>query len=455
MKFDKLFEELSKYLPIETTDSGNELIRIPNGGIKVRVGNYGSDIEDDTYANVVCVSRHFVSKPIYEISIKSSFTGKDYILKTTADHTCMRISDKEDAEGNFVFEQVSAKDLKKGDNLCICDIETWFGHEECDTKVPITKISVDENKDGSWVYDLEVDSSKHVYFANGVLVHNSQFINLSPITKFVLGKDGKDQEIPFSKASEDEQKKVISDAYHIVDLANENVANLVNDTCHTSHGDVLHYSLEYIAAEGMYFKKKHYIVRKVLSDDIACNKFKYSGISVKKAEIPESMKDFLKKIYESTMTEEWSESKYRKEVENAYSQFIKLDWTDIAYYKKYRTLKQTISLTESEKGAGVHARAANFYNQLIEKLGIAGKYSKIGVGDEFRYAYILPTNEYGMDCIAFKDSFPEEFRKMFKPDYEKMFEKIFTKSLENYVNIMHYRTADPTKMEEDPDFVIF
>ena len=455
MRFDKLFEELSKYLTVETSTSGNELIRIPNGGIKVRVGNYGSDIEDDTYANVVCVSRHFVSKPIYEISAKSTFTGKEYVLKTTADHTCMRISDKEDVDGNFVFEQVSAKDLSEGDNICICDIETWFGHEECDTKVPITGISIDENKNGLWVYDLEVDSSKHVYFANGVLVHNSQFINLAPITRFILGKDRKDPEIPFSKASEDEQKKVISDAYHIVDLANKNVAKLVNDTCHTLHGDVLHYSLEYIAAEGMYFKKKHYIVRKVLSDNIACNKFKYSGISVKKAEIPESMKDFLKKIYESTMTEDWSEARYRKEVESAYSQFVQLDWTDIAYFKKYRTLKQTISLTESEKGAGVHARAANFYNQLIEKLGIAGKYSKIGVGDEFRYAYVLPTNEYGMDCIAFKDSFPEEFRTMFKPDFEKMFEKIFTKSLENYVKIMHYRTADPTKMEEDPDFVIF
>ena len=46
-------------------------------------------------------------------------------------------------------------------------------------------------------------------------------------------------------------------------------------------------------------------------------------------------------------------------------------------------------------------------------------------------------------------------RLMFKPDYDKMFEKIFTKSLENYVKIMHYRTADPTKREEDPEFEIF
>lgn len=453
MRFDELFENVSNLLPVGTTSTGNEMIWIPNGGIKIRVGNYGSKDNSDTYANVTCISRHFVKKPIYSISLHSEFTGKDYLLKTTADHTCMRITG-ENEEG-FEIERIPANYLAIGDYLCICDVESWFGHDECDTKVPITNIDVDENENGMWVYDLEVDSDKHVYFANGVLVHNSQFINLSPITRDVLKTDGKDLETPFSDVSEDERKKVIEDAYHIVDMANDNVAKLVNRSCYTKHGDILHYSLEYIAAEGMYFKKKHYIVRKILSDDLPCNEFKYSGISVKKAEIPESMKDFLKRIYESTMTEDWSEAKYRKEVDLAYSEFIKLDWEDISYFKKYRTIKQTLSLTESEKGAGVHARAANFYNQLIERLGIAGKYSKIGVGDEFRYSYILPTNEYGMDCIAFKDSFPDEFRKLFKPDYEKMFDKIFTKSLENYVKMMHYRTADPTKLEEDPDFIIF
>lgn len=453
MRFEELFEKISKLLPIEITSTGNEIIRIPNGGIKIRVGNYGSKDGSDTYANVICISRHFVTKPIYSISLHSEFTGKDYLLKTTADHTCMRINGEN--EDGFEIERITANSLSIGDNLCVCDVETWFGHDECDTKVPITNIEIDKNENGMWVYDLEVDSEKHVYFANGVLVHNSQFINLSPITRNILSSDGKDLETPFSEVSEEEKKKVIDDAYHIVDMANDNVAKLVNRSCYTEHGDILHYSLEYIAAEGMYFKKKHYIVRKILSDDLPCNKFKYSGISVKKAEIPESMKDFLKRIYESTMTEEWSEAKYRKEVDHAYSEFIKLDWEDISYFKKYRTIKQTLSLTESEKGAGVHARAANFYNQLIERLGIAGKYSKIGVGDEFRYSYILPTNEYGMDCIAFKDSFPSEFRKLFKPDYEKMFDKIFTKSLENYVKMMHYRKADPTKLEEDPDFVIF
>ena len=72
MRFDSLFDELSKRLSVETTDSGNQIIRIPDGGVRVRVGNYGSDDDNDTYANVVCVSRHFVSKPIYTLTDRKS-----------------------------------------------------------------------------------------------------------------------------------------------------------------------------------------------------------------------------------------------------------------------------------------------------------------------------------------------------------------------------------------------
>ena len=457
MRFDHIFSEFSKILPVETTPTGNELIRVPKGALKVRVGNYGSSYSDpDARADVTVISRHFVTKPIFSITVSKDAKSDDtLVLRTTNDHTCMRVSSESDDDGNFIFEQVAAKDLKVGDFLCVNNPEEWFGEMQCDTRMPILAISVDDNADGQWVYDLEVDAPNHVYFANGVLVHNSQFINLAPITQQVLALSGKSDELAFSEASKDEQQKVIDEAYHIVDLANEHVANLVNKTCHTAHGDILHYSLEYIAAEGMYFKKKHYIVRKILSDNLPCDKFKYSGISVKKAEIPASMKDFLKRIYETTMKEIWSEERYRKEVEAAFNKFIALDWVDIAYYRKYRTPKRAISLTESEKGAAVYARSANFYNQLIEKLGIAGKYPKIGIGDEFRYLYVLPTNEYSMDCIAFKGEFPNEFRALFKPDYEKMFEKIFTKSLENYVAIMKYRKMDPTRREEAPEFSIF
>jgi hypothetical protein len=177
---------------------------------------------------------------------------------------------------------------------------------------------------------------------------------------------------------------------------------------------------------------------------------------VKKSEIPEKMKTFLKDVYESTMTtNDWNEKHYSKAVLDAYSNFKSLDWNDLAFYKKLRTAKDAISTFESEKGAGAHARAANIYNGLLRHLGLGGKYPEIGQGDEMRYAYILPTNIYGIDVIGFKERIPDEFRSMFTVDYEKMFKIIFTNSLENYVSIMNYTTENPSKQTEDPSFDIF
>ena len=503
IQFEKLWDALSKKLPVEEvhkSDTPNFIIRVPKGKVRVRVGDYGSGVDNmfkrkrsDTFSDVVCISRHFVKKPIYTINV--AYITKDCIfkLRTTNDHTCAIYNEKyheleekirnnrcianpEDYTIDKTISFVSAKELKPGD--CIPFLEpTDELYDDFDGECLVTRnrdngeitsksyasdgvgvvdsVEVDENKDGMWVYDLEVSSGRHVYYANRILVHNSQFINIAPITQRKCREFGLAESTRFSALPDEAKQSIIKDAYHILDLVNANVEQLINTNCHTSQGKVLHYALEYIAAEGFYFKKKHYIVHKILSDDLPCDKFKYSGISVKKAEIPAEMKTFLKDIYESTMTQEWTEGDYVNSVNSAYRKFITLDWDKMSYYKKLRTPKVALSLTQSEKGAGAHARAANFYNGLIEELGLGGKYPVIGIGDEMRYSYILPTNVYGQDVIGFKDTFPDEFRSLFKPDYNKMFNKIFTKSLENYVNIMGYSTFDPTKAVEDATFDIF
>jgi len=511
LNIGRLWDILSSKMDVEEVkngDNSNFLIRPNSGTVKVRVGDYGSGVfsmfdrkRSDTYSDVVCISRHFVTKPIYTIRASRVSDGKKFILKTTNDHTCSYYNDLFDEmlekldshecidePDKYSIENLigfkSAKELKVGDKLPVLeefiDKAKDFTMAECKRvfdgeqesyayaggdpmfslyastgAATVESVEEDPNEQGCWVYDLEVKSGMHVYYANGVLVHNSQFINLSPITKSKCREAGISEDTRFSELPENVKKAVVDDAYNIMKLVNANVEQLINTNCYTTQGSVLRYALEYIAAEGFYFKKKHYIVHKIISDDLPCDKFKYSGISVKKAEIPASMKTFLKDIYETTMTRRWSESDYISAVNEAYRKFIKLDWGDMSFYKKLRTPKAAISLTKSEKGAGVHARAANIYNGLLEELNIGGKYPNIGIGDEMRYSYVLPTNPYGLDVVGFKGVFPDEFRTMFHQDYNKMFEKIFTKSLENYVNIMNYSKFDPTKSVEDASFDIF
>jgi hypothetical protein len=296
-----------------------------------------------------------------------------------------------------------------------------------------------------YYYDMEIEDGNHSYFSDGVLVHNSQFIDISPITRKSCRKENISESTLFHNLPKQVVEDIDRTTDELLDRINKNVAECVNRECHTTQGIKLHYAKEYLAAEGFYFAKKHYIVHKVFDDGKPCDKFKYSGISVKKAEIPACMKTFLKDIYESTMAKDWNESDYVKHVKKAYDTFCSLDWDDVSYYKKYQTEKAATGLCSSEKGAGVHARGANFYNNLIDKMGISGKYEKIHIGDEMRYCYVTPDNVYGMDVIAFKGKFPQEFRDIFHIDYGTMFQKIFTKSLETFVEIMKYAEFDPNK----------
>ena len=503
MRIDELYDKLADRFGVEEVvgaDGGhpNMVVRPSIGYAKIRVGDYGSGVDDgfrrtmaDTYSSIVAISKHFVTKPLYRITVANG--EKRASVVTTNDHTCAVYNDlyremMEDLHVRHVtwtestFEKYSlgnlvsfkaAKDLnvgdkvpffkdpfndgENGDKVFIKAYETMavVNNYGCDAAATVESVEEIDNSEGRFVYDIEVESGRHVYYANGILVHNSQFINLSPITRMKCREAGVDEGTRFSELPKDVRETVVKEAYHILDEVNANVERLIDGACHTSQGNVVHYSLEYIASEGFYFKPKHYIVHKVIEDDRPCDKFKYSGISVKKAEIPAEMKTFLKDIYEHTMTDDWHESDYVKRVEAAFNNYLSLDWNQLAYYRKYRTPKDSVSLTESVKGAGVHARAANIYNNLLKELGLGGKYPEISIGDEFRYSYVLPTNRYGVDVIGFKGSFPEEFRSIFTPDYITMFDKIFTKSLENYIRIMGYEKIDPSKRTEDPSFDIF
>jgi hypothetical protein len=487
MKIEDLYEKLSKRfgfdkIPNYFNGHSNYVVRPTIGYAKVRVGDYGSDVDDyskrtlsDTYSSIVAISKHFVTKPLYKITAVKDSDGEKISVITTNDHTCAVYNDvyhemlKDIHERHITFTDETfkkydsdkiisfkaAKDLKIGDIIPCSEEKMPILHHFCDSSAKITAVEEIDNSEGRYVYDIEVESGRHVYYANGILVHNSQFINLSPITKTKCREFGISESTRFSELPENVRKAVVDDAYHILDIVNANVEKLINTNCHTSQGNVVHYSLEYIAAEGFYFKPKHYIVHKIIEDDLPCNKFKYSGISVKKAEIPAEMKSFLKEVYEHTMTDEWHESDYLKKVEEAFNKYNTLDWGQLAFYKKYRTKKEAVSMTESEKGAGAHARAVNIYNGLLKELNLGGKYPEISIGDEFRYSYVLPTNRYGVNVIGFKGEFPREFRDIFTPDYTTMFEKIFTKSLENYINIMGYEKIDPSKRTEDPSFDIF
>jgi len=143
------------------------------------------------------------------------------------------------------------------------------------------------------------------------------------------------------------------------------------------------------------------------------------------------------------LVERWDANKYSEELHKIWETFITLTYDDVAFNKGYNTEKETAGFLRAGKGAGAHARAVIYYNQLIEKFGLLNKYDKIPVGSNMSYVYINKNNPYGIDVIAWTDEFPEEFKGLFQINYKTMFSKVVLGPLKRVIEINRWPTRHP------------
>lgn len=229
---------------------------------------------------------------------------------------------------------------------------------------------------------------------------------------------------------------------------NKFIQNLVKEYYHTENSEVLRYSLEYIADTGIYEAKKHYGVRKILAEGPEIvDKIKYSGIELKKGNIPPTVKEFLAAIYSGVLRDNWNANNFKNYLNHAYDRFIKLNIDEISFWKGYGTERESVGFLEMAKGTTGIAKACTFYNQLLENLGIGRKYEQILVGDKVRFLYVKPTNKYGINVLAYKpDQYPEEFKNLFEIDYETMWDKLIISPLKKFVIATGFPECDPRQM---------
>ena len=84
-------------------------------------------------------------------------------------------------------------------------------------------------------------------------------------------------------------------------------------------------------------------------------------------------------------------------------------------WKGYNTAREASGFLQMELGATGISKACTYYNQMLSHLKIGKKYDSILLGQKVRFAYVIPSNEYGIECIAFHDGqWPKEFDSIFK-----------------------------------------
>lgn len=417
-----LFDDLSNTYEIHKK---NDYEVIYPNGLEIKV--YGNK-----YVKLIAVSRHKTSKNIINVEIKSTSSINN--LNVTTDHVCMICNrDK-------FFDNVNAKNLKIGDYVSIYD-------EIKDSEVLGEIINIkDLGKTDDYVYDCEVNDDNHSFYANNVNIHNSQFVNIACVTDKFKEKYSLDTNL--AKWQDDDKLKLWKwmDTF-VEEKVNAFVQDLIKTEYGTEHPEVLRYSLEYIAACGIYEAKKHYGVHKILSEGPEIvDSMKFSGIELKKASTSATIKEFLKDIYVGVLKHEWVEQDFIKYINESYDKFRTLGVNDIAMWKGYNTAREASGFLQMELGATGISKAVTFYNQMIDHLKIGKKYDSILLGQKVRFTYIIPSNEYGIECMAFHDGqWPKEFDEIFKVDYEVMFDKLIISPLKGFMEATKFRSVDPRK----------
>lgn len=104
------------------------------------------------WGNVDFIYKHYVDKPMFKVELEN---GKS--VEVTEDHSLMVIR-KDELRQSKVYQ------LKEGDIFVTLDGQAKIINIE-----PL-------DRQARWVYDIQMTDNPHTFFANGILVHNSQFL---------------------------------------------------------------------------------------------------------------------------------------------------------------------------------------------------------------------------------------------------------------------------------------
>lgn len=406
--------------------------------VGIQVLTYGNK-----YVDVNCVSRHKTTKHLMKLTIESAVDVGELFpsqktkfqtdLTTTSDHVCM-VYDRDK-----IFHNIKAADIDVGDYVSVYDPtndQEYLGS--------IAKID-DLGTTTDYVYDLEVDDGMHTFYAQNVLSHNSQFMNLQCVSDWMKKEYNLPDKIRDWK-QEDRQHLWDRMTKFTEDEINPFVRSLVHKFCNTNNQDVLTYELEYMGDVGVYESKKHYCLHKIFEEGDAVDKIKVTGIELKKGNVPKEMKKFLEDIYMGVVTQDWKEKDYIDYVNSLYDEFTKFKVDEIAFWKGYNTEREATGFLQMQIGTTGISKSCIYYNQIINKLGLGKKYNQIIVGNKVRQLYILPSNRFGIDTIAYlPGGWPKEFDDIFQIDYKKMFNKLILDPLKRFRIACKFKDHDPSK----------
>lgn len=260
--------------------------------------------------------------------------------------------------------------------------------------VPVTEVEINHvgQFQDEYVYDMEVEDNNHMFFANDILVHNSIYVRMEAIIQHLFGTkivDWNDKE-KFEKI-----KDYVDNTFQ--KQLNSYCADYICNKFKTDQRRI-EFKREKLSAQAEYTAKKRYIVHVYNDEGLDVNKWSYTGVDIKKNELPDSIKKLLEECVQGLIEFDWSNEKFQEKIKEIYDIFETLPIKDLAYIKNLNTPKESTGFLTMVKGAGAHAKAAEYYNQIIKEMKLEHKYDAIQTNDRFHYVYIKTNNKYRNQC---------------------------------------------------------
>lgn len=297
-----------------------------------------------------------------------------------------------------------------------------------------------------YVYDVSMaDQSIANFFANDILVHNSNFFEVTDIinklSTYYLTEDG------------DVTEDFLKIENTIKNNLNTKIKAWAVDKLN-SKDCRFEFARESVAPSAIWTGAKNYVMHIRNMKGIKTENIKYKGLSLVKATIPKQAKDIAKDIVKGMLSAASKKDSDTKFFES-YDLFSKLPDAVVSErfslkvlddYERYSNGFQTVSKCPR------HAKYSLYYNHLLKILGLEKKYPKIENGHKVKIAYVRD-NKYNLEGIAYLDFLPPEFE--LEIDREKMFAKCITNCLKPLYAAVSWEIPNPKLQFEDDLSEIF
>lgn len=281
-----------------------------------------------------------------------------------------------------------------------------------------------------YVYDIEIEDN-HNFFGNGILVHNSMYLDFSALVKKFKPTADKSEIVEFVDKMCDEAIKPFLDKVFL------RVAKTTN-----AFKNKMNMKREAIADRGVWTGKKRYILNVYDLEGVRFEnpEIKITGLEAVRSSVPGVCRERIKDSIKIIMSAENAD--LIKFISDFRQEFYKLPYHRVSFPSTVRGMaKYYDKHTRWKSGTPAHVKGALIFNEMLEKRKLDKKYPKIKDGDSLRFCYMKQPNPTMDKVFAVPDELPEEFTDMAEYiDYPTQFQKTFLIPLSRITDVIGWET---------------